>query len=128
MSTLFRRLLKPLARRVVVPFLYQERRPLLFNHHISAKLIPLEGEKDHYVLLKSASRDSGTSSGNLPVPPRELWEGYGDTEEQYLNGGRRHVSRMLDTLKTAGASPQEFTKVLDLGCAGENASLLSQSI
>ena len=117
MSTLFRRLLKPLARRAVLPFLYQERRPLLFNHHISAKLIPLEGEKDHYVLLKSASRDSITSSGNLPVPPKELWEGYGDTDEEYLNGGRRHVSKMLDTLKNAGASPAAFTKVLDLGCA-----------
>ena len=117
MLTLFKRLLKPLARRVVLPFLYQERRHVLFNHHISAKLIPLEGEGDYYVLLNSAARDSGTS-GRLPVPPKELWEGYGDTEEEYLNGGRRHVSEMLGILRNVGASPEAFTKVLDLGCAG----------
>jgi len=114
---LFKRFLKRLARRAVVPFLYQERRPVLFNHHISAKLIPLEGEGDYYVLLNSAARDSGTSR-EVPVPPKEIWEGYGDTEEQYLNGGRRHVSEMLDILRKAGASPEAFTRVLDLGCAG----------
>jgi SAM-dependent methyltransferase len=110
--------LKPLARKAVVPFLHDEPWRLIYNHYISAKLLPLEGEKDHYIVLKpSATTHSDTVNANLPVPPKDLWAGYGDTEEQYLTWGREDVSAMLNALKKAGASPELFTKVLDLGCA-----------
>ena len=63
--------------------------------------------------------EAGTSTGELPVPPSELWLGYGSNAAEYLDSGRADVTKMLSCLSQAGWNPDSNTKpVLDLGCGG----------
>jgi SAM-dependent methyltransferase len=55
----------------------------------------------------------------LPVPPRELWLGYGSSPEEYVNSGQQDVDKMLGILSGAGRSmTANRDPVLDLGCGG----------
>jgi hypothetical protein len=54
---------------------------------------------------------------DLPVPPPELWEGYGRTDAEYLMGGKAHTARMLEVLVAAGVTPGALRRVMDFGCA-----------
>jgi ubiquinone/menaquinone biosynthesis C-methylase UbiE len=123
MFMLAKRLIKPLVSRAILPFLLQERENIVSNPHIvsnpyiAAKFFPLQGSNSYHIVLKSSNTPSPSLKESLPVPPKELWWGYGDTEEEYLSQGRRDTSTMLEVLKKAGASPETFDRVLDLGCA-----------
>lgn len=88
---------------------------ILNNPYISGKLVPLQGKGAHCILMKPSS--NGSSNGDLPVPPRELWAGYGSTPEEYLALGREHMGSMLDILQKAGAAPSQLLRVLEFGCA-----------
>src|SRR5438046_10741264 len=44
----------------------------------------------------------------LPIPPKELWLGYGSDAQAYISGGERHVTGMKRPLKANG---------YDFGCA-----------
>src|SRR5206468_2403355 len=52
----------------------------------------------------------------LPVPPRDLWLGYGRTPEEYLASGRRDVESMRTLLSEAGTEWSSCRRILDLGC------------
>lgn len=55
----------------------------------------------------------------LPVPPRDLWLGYGRTEEEFVSSGRDDVARMATILRPLGFDLAAPTRpVLDLGCGG----------
>lgn len=55
----------------------------------------------------------------LPVPPRDLWLGYGSDEAGYVSSGEEDVRRMTGILATHGVNVAETTRpVLDLGCGG----------
>jgi SAM-dependent methyltransferase len=83
----------------------------LNNPHLSAKLLsPAHGD---VVVEKPQGRGPG-----LPVPPVAFWDGYGFTEEQYLEAGREHTEAMLAILRAAGADPASLDRVLEFGCAG----------
>ncbi len=115
MFRLVKRLIKPLVSRAITPFLLEERANIISNPYITAKLLPLQGARSCHVVLKSSSTLSNSNiKESLPVPPKELWQGYG---EEYLSTGRRDMSTMLEVLEKAGASPEAFDRVLDLGCA-----------
>jgi SAM-dependent methyltransferase len=65
------------------------------------------------------TRPSRISSDSLPVPPRELWLGYGSTEQEYLDSGRTDTERMVAILAEAGYSVgASDLPILDLGCGG----------
>lgn len=53
------------------------------------------------------------AAGGLPLPPRELWEGY----TGYETGGALDVEQMLDVLREGGVVPEDAGRILDLGCA-----------
>ena len=53
----------------------------------------------------------------MPVPPRDLWVGYAETENDYLSAGQSDVDRMLDILRQSSGSTLSLARVLDLGCA-----------
>ncbi|WP_145272223.1 hypothetical protein [Tautonia plasticadhaerens] len=62
--------------------------PLLIEEPaVAAKFLPYEGGRGNYIIEAPAERQVGERDG-LPVPPPGLWEGYGQTPEQYLGGGR----------------------------------------
>jgi SAM-dependent methyltransferase len=87
---------------------------ILENPYVAAKrLSPLEAGKGFYI-IPLEKRDPTVG---LPVPPKRFWEGYGDTEEEYLASGCEHVTAMLGIIRKAGASPEAFSRVLEFGCA-----------
>jgi SAM-dependent methyltransferase len=90
---------------------------IILNPYISGKLIPLQATKAYSIITHRGSPAVRVSNGTLPVPPKELWEGYGDTEEEYLSCGHQDMASMLDNLRVVGESPQALLRVLDLGCA-----------
>jgi len=119
--------LKQIAYKVVRPLIQSEIDKLnhrlaperiLENRYVTAKrFMPLEGREGFYVTLKQDKPAISVSSRDLPVPPRELWEGYGRTPEEYLALGQEHVDKMVSILGAAGKAPATFRRVLDFGCA-----------
>lgn len=89
---------------------------MLRNPCITGKLYPMEESGADYIIPLS-NTPNRSSNGDLPVPPIELWEGYGDSPEEYLRGARQDMATMLGILERAGASQQTLTRVLDFGCA-----------
>src|SRR2546425_7820020 len=79
---------------------------------ISSRFLPYAPESDAWVLPPRASRPA---DGQLPVPPRDLWFGYGKTPEEYLASGRRDVESMRRLLAGAGIELSSGKRVLDLG-------------
>src|SRR5262245_11425413 len=114
MINLLKTSLRRLLSRLIWPILLEERRHLRFNPYVSGKLFPLQAD-NYYYIVSHAHREV---TEPLPVPPKDLWWGYADTEEEYLSGGQRHVFAMLDILKKAGAAPESLYRVRELGCAG----------
>lgn len=59
------------------------------------------------------------SGAALPVPPRDLWLGYGNDEQSYVESGREDVARMLEVIARADAGFDPGARpILDLGCGG----------
>lgn len=58
------------------------------------------------------SRPEPRRAGDLPVPPRELWQGYDDFDA----GGAEHTRRMLEIVGDSGVELGSGDRVLDLGC------------
>ncbi len=55
----------------------------------------------------------------LPVPPENLWLGYGANEHEYIESGRKDTERMLEILAGVGFDMKaQHRPVLDLGCGG----------
>jgi SAM-dependent methyltransferase len=81
---------------------------------------PYSADADWYILLKSNGHDAdGKAGGNsgLPIPPKELWEGYGKNAELFLKTGKVDVDTMLQILESSGFRIRNGGRVLDLGCA-----------
>jgi len=85
------------------------------NPHITGKLISIGGTSPDFIVPLQDVNHS--LNNNLNVPPKELWEGYAEGPEDYLEYGQLDTSKMLAILKKAGESEQSLTRVLDLGCA-----------
>jgi ubiquinone/menaquinone biosynthesis C-methylase UbiE len=82
--------------------------------------LPYNADADSYILLKSTAHDGGSEAGRdngLPIPPRDLWEGYGESAELFLNSGKVDVDTMRRLLESSGFRIQSGGRVLDLGCA-----------
>ncbi len=58
-----------------------------------------------------------TSGGGLPVPPEELWVGYGPDAQAYISGGRTDVAEMARVLQGSGVALIDTNRVLEFGCA-----------
>jgi ubiquinone/menaquinone biosynthesis C-methylase UbiE len=104
--------LQSLKRRALES-LYAPRN-VLSNRFVSAKLLPLGTEAGYAVLLRSTP---SSLDGDLPTPPRKLWDRWGDTVEGYLDSGRIDVDSMLGILAEVGVRANSLSRVLDFGCA-----------
>jgi SAM-dependent methyltransferase len=110
------------ARKLAEPFVEKlMRNPgIVSNAFVSAKLMPLEAEKvfagkTHAVIGRPMTAPH--TDGGLPVPPQELWEGWGEVLEHYLDSGKEDVAAMLAVLEDAGVDGEDLKRVLDFGCA-----------
>ncbi|WP_207432058.1 class I SAM-dependent methyltransferase [Sabulibacter ruber] len=106
---------QPMVEAMVKQRLLPMDSRILDNSFITGKLLPYNTASADYVV--KVEKDQRASSTRLPVPPIEYWEGYADTEEDYLAGGKKDMDVLLSILEKAEASPKTFTRVLDLGCA-----------
>ena len=117
---IIRRILNPITRKIIGPIIEQYDHQLapervLENRYLTAKKInPLEGKRGYYIVSNKLPHDA---EEDLPVPPKMMWEGYGETPEEYLSMGREHVATMLRLLSEAGAEPKRFSRILEFGCA-----------
>lgn len=101
--------------RVIRPFVAHHT--IFNNPYVVGKFLPLQGVGDHYITLQHDEFPNPSSEDDFPVPPKELWQGYGSSPEEYLESGRDNMATMLEILLKAGESPETLTRVLDLGCA-----------
>jgi len=75
---------------------------------------PFHKDSESYFIPKPNLKTINCELG-LPVPPKELWLGYGDTVEQYLNG-KIQVDKMISLLEKSEFSIKNGIKILDFGC------------
>jgi SAM-dependent methyltransferase len=86
---------------------------VISDPHLAAKFYPYQPDKRSY-LLRAAEEQTGDPG--LPVPPRELWWGYGQSPQEYLEIGQGHVAAMRSVLQAAGGSLEPGNRILDFGC------------
>src|SRR6266850_2814190 len=80
---------------------------------IGARFLPYEPDADAWMLPLLDGPPAGRA---LPVPPQELWLGYGRTPEEYLANGKRDVDKMQEVLAKADVELAACPRILDLGC------------
>lgn len=82
--------------------------------------LPYRPDRNAYIVEKTEknyTKTQKTQSGlTLPIPPTKLWLGYGPTQEDYLERGKRHTSQMLSILESDGLRIGEDNRILDFGC------------
>jgi SAM-dependent methyltransferase len=112
----FKPLLARVAQKLAQPFVSRllASESIIVNPYISGKYMPVQQGAPHFILKPTTAEVFDRS---LPVPPEDLWEGWGPTVEDYLRSGRDDTASMLDILERAGERPASFRRVLDLGCA-----------
>ena len=81
------------------------------------KYFPYKKSDDSFVIPKAPAVKYETCSQGLPIPPQELWSGYGETAEEYLSSGREHVQTMLSILHSSNFTLSKGNRILDFGCA-----------
>jgi SAM-dependent methyltransferase len=77
---------------------------------------PHQGTRPYVVPQVPREREFHPLS-SLPVPPSELWVGYGATPDEYLSIGRYDVETMERLVGASGAPLASCGRILELGCA-----------
>ena len=91
-------------------------RRIIASPQLAAKFYPYEGSRRSYILPK-VGHERPKNESDLPIPPQDLWLGYGKTPEQYLRFGRDFTRKMKEILEASGFSLGQGSRVLDFGCA-----------
>jgi SAM-dependent methyltransferase len=84
-------------------------------------LMPNRMGSSSYVLPKVPETTPGHccfhESSPLPIPPKDLWVGYGANVEAFLALGRDHIGAMRRIIAETGGSVESAGRILDFGCA-----------
>jgi len=83
---------------------------------MSSKTIyfPFREDEESYVLPNKKIEYEKCELG-LPIPPKHLWLGYGQTNEQYLFG-KHQIKTMLEILSKSQFEITKNKRILDFGC------------
>ncbi len=81
----------------------------------STGYLPSAGGADKVITRLDESPPIGPDG--LPVPPKHLWAGYGETVEQYIGLGLSNAGPMERITGEAGVRWGNGIRVLDFGCA-----------
>lgn len=81
---------------------------------LTAKMFPYAGSAPSYVIRPTPAE---AAADGLPVPPQELWEGYGATVDEYLRQGQAHTDSMRRIASASGFPLESCRRILDFGCA-----------
>jgi ubiquinone/menaquinone biosynthesis C-methylase UbiE len=79
------------------------------------KYFPYKNGNDCYSISKIADASVLKCKNGLPVPPQQMWQGYGQNVEEYLSSGELHTNNMLTIVNAAGFNFSKDNKILDLG-------------
>jgi ubiquinone/menaquinone biosynthesis C-methylase UbiE len=75
---------------------------------------PFSEESNSYVISDTQQNYELCEQG-LPIPPKNLWLGYGENNKQYLSG-KRQIVKMIEILDESSFNLEEPNKILDFGC------------
>src|SRR5262249_14830477 len=82
--------------------------------------MPLEAERvfdgETHLVINPLLPAPGTDDG-LPIPPKELWEGWGEVLAHYLDSGKDDMAAVLGGLEAAAGQPAGLPRVLDVAWA-----------
>lgn len=76
--------------------------------------LPYLKNSDSYIIPKQLDSLEKCEFG-LPIPPKNLWLGYGNNSSEYLYG-KEQVTKMLDILKQSEFDLSKKMNMLDFGC------------
>jgi ubiquinone/menaquinone biosynthesis C-methylase UbiE len=86
--------------------------------HLSGKFFPYKSQAAFYHIPKQHNLMANYGDPvTLPIPPKHLWEGYAETDQEYLNTGNVHVTTMMEILSNDGFHMESGFRVMELGCA-----------
>jgi ubiquinone/menaquinone biosynthesis C-methylase UbiE len=74
-------------------------------------------QKDWSFYIQAKPPLPSQTSDSLPMPPQNLWEGYGNSETDYLAWGKEHVGNMKRILANDGFEFIAGRRIMELGCA-----------
>jgi len=77
---------------------------------------PYLNNSDSYVILKEKD-ELERCENDLPVPPKNLWLGYGSNSADYLYSGNEQITKMLELINETGFNFYKSKKILELGCS-----------
>ncbi len=83
----------------------------------SARFSPYLEDQTFWIIPKWCVTLNKDTKDGFPVPPNELWAGYGENSEAYLSSGKTHFEAMKHILEDSGFSFEEGGRILDFGCA-----------
>jgi SAM-dependent methyltransferase len=92
------------------------RDSILRDPRLAGKFYPYLPKESSYV-LKPAQEGQTDNATGLPIPPEDLWWGYGKTPEEYLAIGQGCVEEMKRVLQASGVTLRPGNRILDFGCA-----------
>ena len=78
---------------------------------------PHRAEEDSYTLPAYPSPDKRHAASRPPLPPAELRVNYGTSDEEYLECGRKDITKMRQILQAAGSPIESAKRILEFGCA-----------
>ncbi len=86
-------------------------------HRIAGRMfLPSHGGDNSYTIPGDIPCRKGIAASAMPVPPPEMWLGYGKDEEEYLASGARDVATMQTILQQDEFDLQPEHRVLEFGC------------
>ncbi len=93
------------------------QRAISQDFSISGRYAPYLPEEEMYAVPQKDGGPYAIDEDHLPIPPQDLWLNYGQTAEEYLDMGRRHVGNMQRIVTEAGESLARSGRILDFGCS-----------
>lgn len=77
---------------------------------------PHSSNSDSYVIPKEIENLEKCELG-LPIPPKDLWMGYGSNTVEYLYSGKEQISKMINLINNSGYNFNNSKSILELGCS-----------
>lgn len=72
-------------------------------------------EKSEFYVISKTKEDHETCEYGLPIPPENLWLGYGKNNTEYLFG-KLQVEKMLEIVRQSDFAFEKGNRILDFGC------------
>jgi SAM-dependent methyltransferase len=94
-------------------FLPKVNRALRRDVSIASRFIPHDPTQRFMTIPLDGGRREGDA---LPVPPPELWLGYGRSTGHYLTSGRRDAESLARLIADSGKPLAACRRILELGC------------